>query len=141
MLLYFCLSRRWTPAWLPYAAVGWDLLMITGLVALTGDPRHPLAALYFVVIASSTLRLSFPIVYEATLGAMAGYLLLVGYYAFFLIGADTYYASPELRIPRTHEVIFILALGAAGLMAGQAVRQARRLAQGYPITVEPTPEN
>jgi hypothetical protein len=29
-----------------------------------------------------------------------------------------------------------LATGAAGLLAGQVVRQAKRLVQGYPVTVE-----
>jgi hypothetical protein len=32
-------------------------------------------------------------------------------------------------------VIFLLGLAVAGLLAGQVVRQARRLVRGYPIVV------
>lgn len=136
MLLYFCLSRRYVPPGLKYAATIWDLFLITGLIAFTRDkPTSPLLALYFVVIAASALRLSLRLVYVATFGAIAAYLFLLGFYAFWVVGAEAYYSNPELRIPRSHEVIFILSLGASGICAGQVVRQACRLVEGYPVTV------
>src|SRR5438094_7651113 len=125
MLLYFCLSRRYVPPGLKYAATIWDLFLITGLIAFTRDkPTSPLLTLYFVVIAASALRLSLRLVYVATLGAIAAYLFLLGFYAFWVIGAEAYYSNPDLRIPRSHEVIFILSLGATGICSGQVVRQA-----------------
>jgi hypothetical protein len=136
MLLYFCLSRRYVPPWLKYASTLWDIFLITGLIALTKDkPTSPLLVLYFVVIASSGLRLSLRLVYAATLGSIAAYLFLLGFYAFWVIGAEAYYGKEGFRIPRSHEVIFVLALGATGICAGKVVRQARRLVEGYPVTI------
>jgi hypothetical protein len=137
VLLYVSLARRWVPPALKYFATLWDTFLITALVALSGDPRSPLSVLYFLVIAAAPLRLSLALAYVATLAAIAGYLFLLGYYAFYLVGAQRYYADASVRIPRVTEAIWVLALGAAGLLAGQVVRQARRVAHGGAITVEP----
>jgi hypothetical protein len=134
--LHVCLSRRWVPPALKYVATTWDLCLLTALVAVAGSPRSPLVVLYFVVIAAAPLRLSLRLVYVATLGAIGAYVLLLGYYAFILVGSERYYGDPALRIPRAQQVIFVLALGAVGLLAGQVVRQARRLVVGYPVAVE-----
>jgi hypothetical protein len=135
--LHLLLSRRRLPESLPFVAVFVDLLMVTLLCAAAGGPRTPLVLLYFLVIATAPLRLSLPIVYGATAGAMLGYLFLLGYYAWYLVGFQKYYATPELRVPRSEEAITLLALLVAGLFAGQTVRQARRLAQGSGVTVAP----
>ena len=130
LVLYVGLSRRWLPPWLPYAATAWDILLVTALLMLSGDPRTWLAVLYLLVIASAALRLSLPLIYTATLGSMAAYLFFLGYVRDWLKLLD------EQRLSRPNQVIFVLALGAAGILAGQMVRQARRLVQGYPVTVE-----
>ena len=71
------------------------------------------------------------------LGAMAAATLMMGCYAFALIGSADYYApGSPWKVPRPSEIVFLLSLGAAGLLAGQVVRQAQRLVQGYPVTVE-----
>ena len=67
---------------------------------------------------------------------MASALIVLGYYVFFRIGASKYYSADFDRIPRVNEVLFLLALGTAGLLAGQMVRQARRLVAGYPVQVQ-----
>jgi hypothetical protein len=139
--LYVCLSRRWMPPSLKYVASAWDLLLITAiLIAGREGPKSPLALLYFAVVAASALRLSLPLVVFATLGAMAAAAISLGHYVFFVVGAKEYYAvDSTLRISRAHEVIFLLCLGTCGLLAGQMVRQARRLVHGYPVSVlEPT---
>jgi hypothetical protein len=133
VVLYLGLSRRWLPAWLPYAVVAWDVLLITALLLLTGDPRTWLPVLYLLVVASSALRLSLPLVATATVGSMAAYLVFLGHVRFVL------QLPPEQRLSRPNQIIFLLALATAGLVAGQAVRQARRLVQGYPVTVEEPP--
>jgi hypothetical protein len=125
--LYFCLSRRWVPPALKYVATAVDLILVTALLVLGGDARSMLGALYFAVIAASALRLSLPLVYVATLGAMAGELFFFGYVKYGL------QLPPEQRLARPQQVILLLALGAAGLLAGQTVRQARRLVAGYPV--------
>jgi len=136
--LHLCLSRRFVPPALPYVAVFWDLAMISTLLLVdkAAGPHSPLIVLYLVV-ASSPLRISLRLVYAATLGAMAAATLMMGGYVFVLVGATEYYAANSpYAVPRSSEVVFLLALGAAGLLAGQAVRQARRLVRGYPVTVE-----
>jgi hypothetical protein len=141
LVLYIGLSRRWLPDWLPHAVVAWDLLMVTALLVLAASPTEPgniqsanprtwLTVLYFLVIASAALRLSLPLIYTATLGSMACYLFFLGVVAYGLKVPDGH------RLGRTNQVIFVLGLGAAGILAGQMVRQARRLVQGYPVVVE-----
>lgn len=130
LVLYFCLSRRWVPANLKYISTLWDILLVTVLLMVTQDPRSWLAVLYLLIIATAPLRLDLSLIYVATFGSMAGYLFFLGYLKYGLKLAD------EQRLSRPNQVIFVLALGAAGLLAGQMVRQARRLVYGYPVTVE-----
>jgi hypothetical protein len=138
LVLHVCLTRRYVPPSLKYVATAWDLVLLTTLIMLSPDgPRSPLIFLYFVVIAAAPLRLSLRLVYVATLGAMASALIMMGYYVFIRVGTVAYYdASNGLKIPRVSEILFLLALGASGLLAGQVVRQARRLVQGYPVRVQ-----
>jgi hypothetical protein len=128
VVLWLYLSRRWVPPALKYAVTAWDTVLITTLLVLAGGPRGPLVVLYFLAIAASPLRLSLRLVYTATLLALAAYGFLLGHYAFYVVGYERYYhTEPALQIPRTQEVIFALGLVTAGVLAGQVVRQARRL--------------
>jgi hypothetical protein len=139
-VLYACLARRWVPPALKYVATGWDLLLVTALVMISPEgPHSPLMFLYFVVVAAAPLRLSLPLMHVTTFGSWLGATIGLGYYVIFRIGRVAYYDAPEsspIRVSRTSEVIFLMALGAVGLLGGQMVRQARRLVQGYPVTVE-----
>jgi hypothetical protein len=128
--LHFCLSRRWVPAALKYVATAWDLVLVTALLVLSGDPKTVFADFYFLVIAASALRLSLLLVQFATVGSMAAYAFFLGYVRFYLQLTD------EQRLDRPSQVIVELALGAAGLLAGQVVRQIRRVAVGYPVVVQ-----
>jgi hypothetical protein len=133
LALHYCLSRRWVPPALKFVAVGWDILMITALLVILAsvahEPKSWLAVLYLLVIATAPLRLSLPLIWLATLGSMAAYLAYLGYLKYWLLLPD------EARLSRPNQVIFELALGAAGIIAGQMVRQAHRLTEGYPVTV------
>jgi hypothetical protein len=136
-VVHVCLSRRWVPPALQYVATFWDLALVTALLVAGGEgPRGPLTLLYFVVIAAAPLRLSLRLVTATTLGAMAFAAVALGHYVFFKLGTAAYYAADSpYRIPRAHQVMFLLALGACGVLAGQSVRQARRLVAGYPAVV------
>ena len=138
LILHICLARRFLPPALKYVATAWDLVLITALVMVSPDgPISPLMLLFFVVIAAAPLRLSLPLVYVTTLGAMAAALIALGQYVVLRLGWEEYMdASKGHRIPHVTEVIFLLALGASGLLAGQSVRQARRLVYGYPVKVQ-----
>lgn len=135
LLVRQSLLRRSVPDWLKYATTAWDLFLITLLCMFAGGPRSPLVLLLFLVVAMAPLRLSLRLVYATTAGAMMSYLCLLAYYAWFKIGREKYYSTPELRIPRAEEAVYLLALLIAGLLAGQVVRQARRIAGGYPVAV------
>jgi hypothetical protein len=134
-VVFYCLARRWAPPALKYVATAWDLGLITLLLAEGDGPRSPLLVLYFLVIVAAALRLSLPLVYLATLGSVLSYLLLLGGYAWYQIGWEEYYSNSAVRIPRPTQVIVVLALGTAGFLAGQLVRQAHRLVRGYPVRI------
>jgi hypothetical protein len=124
---------RAAPA-LHYLTVLADAGLVTALVTVSGGPKSPLVALYLLVVASAPLRLSLRVVYAATAAAVLGYLAALGHYVFVRVGVTAYYADPAVRVSRPQEVVLVLVLLTAGLLAGQAVRQARRLA------AEPIPE-
>lgn len=137
LVLHVCLVRRWMPDSLSYVTTAGDLVLVSALLVAGGDGlRGPLTLLYFIVVAASPLRLSLRLVTATTLGAMTAAAVVLGHYVFWKVGSEAYYAADSLlRIPRAHEVIFLLSLGACGLFAGQSVRQARRLAAGYPVVI------
>jgi len=126
--LHFILTRRWLPPLLPYLSIGMDLVMTGVLVATVGGPKSTLILLLFLVIASAPPRMSLGAVYTATLGSLLVYLALLIYNVFVHGGFQSYYEDPD-RIPRSTQIIVVLALLTAGFLAGQAVRQARRLVQ------------
>jgi hypothetical protein len=130
LIVHYCLMRRWVPDALKYVVTAWDILLITTLLMVGGDARSMLAVLYFLVIVAAPLRLSLPLVWTATLGSMAGYAFFLGYVRWRLE------LPLEQRLSRPQQVVFLLALGAAGLLAGQFVRQCRRLVYGTPVPVE-----
>ncbi len=129
LVIHFCLVRRWVYPFLKYAVSTCDLLLITTLLLIGADARSTLTGLYFLVVLAAALRLSLPLVWFSTLGAVAGYGFFQGYLRWGLDLPD------EQRAARAQEVIFVLELGAAGLLAGQMVRQCRRVVRGSPVPV------
>lgn len=119
---------RYKP-WMKYAITVMDLLFIYSLTSLHPDgARGPLALLLFLVIAAAPVRFSLRLIYVATLGAMLTYVVMIGT-NYMKLGSDRYYAVDNVsHVPRPTQAIMLLSLGGAGLLAGQVVRQARRLA-------------
>lgn len=116
------LQRRVFPAALKFASTGLDLVFMTMILLLADGPRSPLSAVYFLLIGLAALRFSLPLVRFATAGAMAGYLALLG---------NALWYRESLRVPRYHQLIFLLALALAGVLAGQLVRRVREAAADY----------
>ncbi len=129
LALQLYLLNRWVPAALKYVATVWDLVMITIVLMIGKDAFSVLAVLYFLVVAAAALRLCLVLIYAATFGAMAGFLFFHGYVRYWLALPD------DQRLSHAQQTIFLLALAVAGLIAGQVVRQARRLAQGPAVKV------
>src|SRR5260370_34279280 len=91
--------------------------MPTALLMSRDGPHSPLIFLYFLVIAAAPLRLSLPLVYAATLGAMGAATLMMGHYVFVGVGRENYYDLHNAnRGARTADVIFLLSLGVAGVL-------------------------
>jgi len=78
---------------------------------------------YFLVAALAALRFSLSLVRFATVGSMLGYLAVLGHAKWF--------AVRDLRVPRYHQVMFLLALGLTGITIGQVVRAVRAMAVDY----------
>jgi hypothetical protein len=129
LTLQLYLLNRWVSASLKYVATTWDLVMITAVLMIGRDPYSLFTVLYVLVVAAAALRLSLPLIYTATLGAMAAFLFFHGYIRYWLEMPD------DDRLSHAQQTIFLLALAVTGLIVGQVVRQARRLAQGQAVTV------
>jgi hypothetical protein len=129
IVLHLYLVNRWAPAALKYLATGWDVVMITAVLMAGRDPHSLLTAVYLLVVAAAALRLCLVLVYAATVGSMLGFLALHGYIRYVL----EFPASQ--RLSHAQQTLFLLALAVAALIAGQVVRQARRLSAGHVVTV------
>lgn len=127
LALQHALARRYFPVWLKFASSALDTFLVTLYLVAGGGPRSPLTVIYFIVLAASSLRLSLRLVWATTAFTLLGYLSAVLYTVRF---------KPQWRIPHDEQVVFMLALAGTGLVAGQMVRQARRLIQGSPVEVE-----
>jgi hypothetical protein len=123
---FYCLWRRWLPPYLKYGTSLWDLAMVSAVISLGDGPRSALLVLLPVVVAASAVRISRALVWFTTIGAVVCYLIILGRYAYVQVGFTKYYATPELRIPRTQELVMVITLCVAGLLAGQCVRQVQR---------------
>lgn len=134
LVLHLRLVRRHVTSVLKYVVVTWDAAAITVLCMLAGGPKSPLLLLYFPLVATAPLRASLRLVCFTTACAILGYLCVLGCYVKYVIGIQRYYSTPELRIPRSHEAIVVMALLLSGFLAGQFVRQAKRIAGGHHLT-------
>jgi hypothetical protein len=126
----FCLRQRVFPALLKFISTGCDIVLLTGILIVADGPRSPLVVGYFLVITLSTLRFNLPLIRFAAVGSMAGYLFLLGYAKWF--------AVRDVRVPRYHQIIFLLGLALTGIVLGQVIRRVRGLANEYAARIEPT---
>jgi hypothetical protein len=118
----FCLSHRFLPRLLKFVSTGCDILLLTLILIVASGPSSPLVVGYFLLIALSTLRFNLPLVRFATVGSMAGYLCVLAHAKWF---------AADLRVPRYHQIIFLLALALSGIVLGQVIRRVRHMAREY----------
>ena len=133
--ILLALQQRIFPRWLPYFSTGCDIVLLTSIICLGSVARSPLVAGYFLILVLATLRLSLPLIWFATGGCALAYLSVLGCAKWpSTFGIDTIVpASVEIRLPRYHQVIVMLAIILAGVMLGQIVRRVRRLAEEYAL--------
>jgi hypothetical protein len=119
-----CLRRQYFPAAMKYVTTACDLVLLTAVLAIANGPRSPLVVVYFLLIALAALRLSVGLMWLATVGSIAGYLILVGY-AEYCVPADR---AAVMTVPRYYQLIVVVALALAGVTLGQLVRRVGDLA-------------
>jgi len=120
--ILYCQSHQFFPVALPYASTACDIGLLTSVLAVADGPRSALVVGYFLIIALSGLRFSLNLVRWATLLAVVGYAVLLGY---------AKWVAPENRLPRYQQLIVLVALALAGVIMGQVIRRVRDIAQDY----------
>lgn len=127
LAVLLALRLRIFPAALKYVSTACDLLLLTALVSLAAGPNSPLIQGYYLIVALAALRFSLGLVWFSTLGAMAGYWLLVG-----LEDAKTSrWFDAQHAVPPVTQLITLLSLGLTGIVIGQVVRRVKAIADEY----------
>jgi hypothetical protein len=132
--ILLALQNRIFPRWLPYFSTGIDIVLLTSIICLGGMARSPLVVGYFLVVILATLRLSLPLIWFATAGCGVAYLCVLGcakWPQYAALSQSLGQNQAELRVPRYHELIMLVAIVMAGVMLGQITRRIRHLAQSY----------
>lgn len=127
------LQQHIFPRWLPYFSTACDIIVLSGIICIGSVARSPLITGYFLILVLAALRLSLPLIWFATAGCALGYLCVLGcakWPATFGIDKISPGAT-DLRVPRYHQMIVMLAILLAGVMLGQVIRHVRRLADDF----------
>ncbi len=124
LIVLYCTSHRFFPDWLKFISTGLDLVFLTFVLVVASGPSSPLVVGYFLLIGLSSLRFSLPLIWFATIGSMAGYLILLGYAKWYAV---------ELRVPRYHQLIVLLAMALLGIIIGQVIRRVRGIATDFAL--------
>ena len=132
--ILLALQNRIFPLWLPYFSTGCDIILLTSVLFLGGMARSPLILGYFLILILATLRLSLPLIWFATIGSALAYLCVLGgakWPDIFGLSKALGQNAADLRVPRYHQLIVLLAIAIAGVMLGQITRRVRRLAESF----------
>jgi hypothetical protein len=132
--ILLALQNRIFPRWLPYFSTGCDIVLLTSVIFLGGMARSPLVVGYFLILILATLRLSLPLISFATVGCAVAFICVLGCAKWpesFGLSQSLGQNAAELRVPRYHQLIVLVAIAMAGVMLGQIIRRVRRLAETY----------
>ena len=125
-----CLQQRIYHGGLKYLSTTCDLSFLTGMAAQANMPTQtPLVYAFFPIVVLSGLRLNVGLVWYAALGAMAGYMLLVG-------KADPVWFDADHTTPIVTQLLMLLSLGTTGVLLGQIVRRVRAVANDFAERLE-----
>lgn len=126
-----CLRNQVFPAALKFISTGCDVVLLTAILIVADGAKSPMVVGYFLLIALSALRFNLNLVRFATVGSMAGYLVLSGYARWF-----SQRPFDEIGVPRYHQLIMLLALALTGIVLGQIVRKVYGMAREYAERVD-----
>ena len=119
-----CLQRKIFPATLKYLSTLADVTLLTLLAQLGGGTQGALPQVYFLIIGLAALRCSVGLVWFASVASMAGYWSLVGM-------QDTKWFDADHSTPLVNQLVTLVSLALAGVIAGQVVRQTRSMAEDF----------
>jgi len=122
--VHLCLRWQILPAGMKYLTTILDIVLLTILLMVANGPRSPMVVGYFLILSMATLRFRLPLIWCATLGAVAGYVWLLGW-AMWIEGVH------DVRVPRYHQLIVLTALALCGIIQGQVIRRIPSLAVEY----------
>ncbi|MCY2983672.1 MAG: hypothetical protein NTY15_08545 [Planctomycetota bacterium] len=122
--ILIALRGGFMPPILKYISTAIDLSLVTLLAWLSHGPSSPLVLVLFLVLAISALRFRIGLIWFATSGAMASYMLLVG-------SADTSWFDAEHVTPLLTQAITLCSIASTGMVLGQIVRTPRRMADAF----------
>jgi hypothetical protein len=122
LIVLYCQSHHYFPRAMKFVSTGCDVIFLTLVLAAAKGPQSPLLVGYFLLIALSALRFHLPLIWFTTMLSMAGYIVLSGY--------AKWYAT-QLRVPRYHQLITLLAMVLLGIIVGQVIRRVRGIAVDY----------
>lgn len=117
-----CLRQRIFPQSLKYLSVFADVAFTTAILLVSDGPKSPLVVGYFPLVSLAALRFDLNVLRFATAGCVLGYLGLL---------TQAWLYRPELRVPRYHQMIFLLSLGFCGLFLSHVLRRIRSMAETY----------
>jgi hypothetical protein len=123
LVVLICLTQHVFPAALKFLSTAVDLVLLTVILMLADGPKSPLVVAYFLLIVLALLRLSLPLIWFTSAGAILCYMFLLGYARWF--------TERDIRVERYQQAIFLLALVLTGIVLGQVVRRVRRMALEY----------
>jgi hypothetical protein len=113
--------------------------MLTGIICIGSPAPSPLVAGYFLILVLAALRLNLPLMWFSTIGCVLAYVWVLGVAKWpeqfgltKLLGGT----AAELRVPRYHQIITLLAIALASVMLGQIIRKVRHLAENFALRGE-----
>ena len=130
MSVLIALRGGFMPPLLKYIATGIDLGLVTLLAWLSHGPSSPLVLALFLVLAIASIRFRIGLIWFATLGAMACYMFLVG-------SVDKDWFDSNHNTPVLTQAITLCSLASTGIVLGQIVRAARRMADAFLERADP----
>jgi hypothetical protein len=124
MGVFIALRGGFMPAWLKYVVTAVDLLLVTLLAWIGHGAASPLVATYFLIIALAGIRFRIGLIWFTTLGAMIGYLVLVG-------TTDASWFDRDHQTPVLTQAITLCSLASTGIVVGQMIRSGRSMTRTF----------
>lgn len=118
-----CLRGFTLPSWVKFATTAGDLMLLTAILCIGDGPRSPIVVGYFLILCIAALRFNLKLIQVATVGALGGYLVVLGCARWpEWIGRD-----PMGSVSRYEQLVMLIAIGLTGIILGQVIRRTRRL--------------